>query len=119
MGRRLPHFLRLGFRLRIVRVDEGGDRRCLGHQFVQQLQTFSVQRSPDQAHAGDIAARSIEAGDEAGLDWIGGTDEDNWNCGGRSSCSPRRVAAASSKDHDLTASIKLAATRTIFLGTPT
>jgi hypothetical protein len=44
---------------------------------MQKLQTLGPERREERAHAGDIAARAIEAGDETSLDRIGATYEDD------------------------------------------
>jgi len=73
--------LRLG--IRVVRVDEHTDH-CEGrHQFVQQLEVLRPQRSADKGHAGQVAARLVEAGDEAGRDRVFGGREDDGDRRGR------------------------------------
>src|SRR6202011_5584374 len=56
--------------------------------------------APQKAHARDIASGSIEAFDDAGLDGIGGTDEHDWDRGGRSLRRLCRFASADGKDQD-------------------
>ena len=51
---------------------------------MQQLQAFSLQRSAELADARNIAAWPVKAGNEAQLDRVDATGENDWN---------RRVAA--------------------------
>ena len=53
---------------------------------MQQLQALSLQRRAELANACDIAARSIKAGNEAQLDRVNATGEDDWK---RRGCCPR------------------------------
>ena len=55
--------LRLGFRS--VRVHQHGNCCRLGHELAQQLQSLRPQHAGEKAHARDVAARPVEAGDEA------------------------------------------------------
>jgi hypothetical protein len=60
----------------------------LGHELVKQLKSLRQDRSLDNANAGDIASRSVDAGDKTGLHRIAAaTFKDNRNC--RSRCLSR------------------------------
>ena len=59
-------------------VQQNGDDGSLGNQFVQQLQPLGDQiGAADKADAGDIAARAVEARDEADPHRIGADCEDD------------------------------------------
>ena len=96
-------------RFRIVRVHQHADGRRLGHELAQQLQPLRPQHAGEKAHAGDVAARPVEAGDEAVPDRIAPGREDDRNRRGRglgrerrNGCSPtitatgRRIRSAAS-----------------------
>jgi hypothetical protein len=51
----------------IVRIPQQGDDGRLGKQLMQQFQPLCVHKVRGIAHAGDVAARPVEAGDEAAL----------------------------------------------------
>ena len=67
--------LRLGFRS--VRVHEHGNCRRPGHDLAQQLQSLRPQHAGKKDHAGDVAARPVEAGDEAVPDRVAPGHEDD------------------------------------------
>ncbi len=50
-----------------------------GHKLMQHFQALWPEFRVQQAHAGDIAARPVEAGDEAHLDRIVAAEKDDWN----------------------------------------
>src|SRR5262249_8682189 len=50
---------------RTVRVREHGNCFCLRDELAQQLQSLRPQLTGQESHAGDVATRPIEAGDEA------------------------------------------------------
>ena len=81
------------------RVDERGYSPRLGEQLVQQLQSLPTQFRVQRCHSGEVAARSVQAGNETDLNRIGASDEDNGNRGG---CSPgcyRRLAVRGNHGH--------------------
>ena len=56
--------------IRTVRIDEHGNCRRLGHELAQQLQSLRTQLGSEKAHARDVAARAVQAGNEATRDWV-------------------------------------------------
>jgi hypothetical protein len=66
----------------IVRIDEIVDHGGGGYQLAQQLQPFPRDRRSEEARAGDIAARPVEASDEAQFDRVAATIEKDGNGGG-------------------------------------
>ena len=76
----------------LVGIDEqaiDGRRR---HQFTQQLHPLRPELSV-KGHAGDVAARPVEAGDESRLDRVITAGEDDRNGGGRRLCRQGRSSA--------------------------
>src|SRR5215471_12104816 len=71
---RLPDVRELGFGLRTARVHKTGNAR-LRTELTQQLQSLRGQRAGEDGHAGDVAARPVEARDEAEFDRIATDDE--------------------------------------------
>ena len=69
----------LGFRLRIVRVHENGNQVSVRYQFVQQRGPLRIEQVGEQRHAGHIAARPIEAIDNAEFDGVAAQREDDRN----------------------------------------
>src|SRR2546429_7791127 len=74
-------------------VHEHADHAGIWNQLMQQLQALSLQRSAELADACDVAAWSVEAGNEAELDRVNATGEDDWKrrgrCPGCESCRRR------------------------------
>jgi hypothetical protein len=64
---------------RIGRIDEHGHTRHSGHQLTQELQPLRHQLSRENIGTCRVAARPIEAVDEAELDRIGSDAEDDWS----------------------------------------
>ena len=60
-----------------VRVHEHGNCCRLGHELAQQLQPLRAQHAGEKAHARDVAARPVEAGDQALLDRVAPAREDD------------------------------------------
>ena len=95
----------------IVGIDQIVDYGGGGHHLTQQLQSFTRDRCGEEARAGDVAARPIEASDEAQFDQVVLADSEyDGNGGGcrlgfilpaspsrqpQSSCTARRVGARS------------------------
>jgi hypothetical protein len=71
---------RLGFRA--VWVEQDGNDRGRRDQLAQQLQPLCSQNGDERAHTRHVAARPVEAGDKAELDWIAASDEDDRDCRG-------------------------------------
>jgi hypothetical protein len=98
MGRRLQ-VSRLGLGKRIGRINESGNDGRRGHELVQHLQLLLGQLHAQRGHAGDVAARPIQAGDKANLDRVAPyrkDDRDRCGCGfGRD----RRVYGPGRSDH--------------------
>jgi hypothetical protein len=78
----------------IARIRQHGNRRRLGHELAQQLQPLRSQHGVEEDHAGDVATRPVEAGDDAVPDRVAPARDDEWcarGCGfGRE---PRRGIA--------------------------
>jgi hypothetical protein len=55
----------------VGRIDEKSDRSRRRYQFVEQLKALGLHRGIEVVYARDIAARPVEAGDEASLDRVG------------------------------------------------
>jgi hypothetical protein len=70
--------LRLG-----IRVDEHANRRCFGHELAQQFQSLRSHQTAQKAYARDIAARAIQARDEAVRYRIASCCKHNRDCCGR------------------------------------
>jgi hypothetical protein len=75
--RRSLHVAPFRFGFANARAHEHRDCRRLGHELVQQLQSLRPYRAAEKTHAGDVAARTIEARDEAVRDWVAPRREDN------------------------------------------
>ena len=87
---------------RIVGVQEIADQGGFGHQFVEQLQPFRRNGADEKADARDIAARPVEAGDEAKLDRVAAAGENDWYRRGDRLGRQRRTAIRENR-RDLTA----------------
>jgi hypothetical protein len=74
------------------RVDERGYGARLGEQLVQQLHSLPTQFRVQRGHSGEVAPRSVQAGNETDLNRIGASNEDNGNRRGCSPCCYRRLA---------------------------
>src|SRR5262249_4630340 len=83
---RIPH-IPLGDR--ISWVDEKADQGRGGHQVAQKPDLLCRQPSKQRGHAGDIAARTVQACDKATRDWILAGKEDNRNGTSGTRCSVR------------------------------
>jgi hypothetical protein len=75
-GCRLRVF-RVGLGIGIVRVDQHAEGSAPGRPLAQQLQPLRHQLVDQEAHAGEVAAGPVEAGDEAQLDRVAAGHEDN------------------------------------------
>ena len=64
---------------------------------MQQAEAFRLQRQAREAHAGHIAVRPAETGNEPGADWISAADEHDRYSRGRI---PRRPDGRVLDDHD-------------------
>src|SRR5262245_56794399 len=54
----------------VCRIDQHGDTNCLGHQIMQESQPLCRQLSREKIHAGRVAARPRQAGDETQPDRV-------------------------------------------------
>ena len=94
----------------IVGIGPNSRLRGGGHHLTRQLQSFTRDRCGEEVRAGDVAARPIEASDEAQFDRVAAASEYDGNGGGcrlgfilpaspsrqpQSSCTARRVGARS------------------------
>jgi len=75
---------RLGVSIWITRIDEKADCNRAWHQLFQQLQPFRSERVGLEAYSGDIAAGSVEAGNEPKFDRVATIRENDGNGRGRS-----------------------------------
>jgi hypothetical protein len=91
---------RLDFKFNKVRVAQHGDDGSLGNQLVQQPEQLGRQGSNDKDDARDVAARSVEACDQASSDRIGSYDEyDRRRRGCGFSCLRRSTARPNDHGH--------------------
>src|SRR5262249_28289029 len=91
----------LAFSSTIIGVHKHGDRRYFGSQFVQQSQPFRFKRERQPSDPRDVAAGSVQAGNQPNSHRVGGACKNNRNCRRRglgSECS-RRAPAACCSDH--------------------
>ena len=77
--RRRPHVGEVIFRVRISRIGENGDDRCLGDKLADELQSLAAERAVELGHSRRVAARLVEARDHAELDRIGAHHEHDGN----------------------------------------
>jgi hypothetical protein len=82
-----------------VRVHE--HRKCgrLGHELAQQLKPLRSYRAREKAHACRVAARSVEAGDEAGDDRVIAGHEHDWYRRGCGNGRDRRRGISDDQSH--------------------
>jgi hypothetical protein len=73
----------LHFGIGRVRVHENSDPRGVGPQLTQQPQPLRLKVENKRAYTRDVAARTIQAGDEAASDRVGAAEEDDWDARGR------------------------------------
>src|SRR5262245_17402836 len=76
--RRGLHNSSLSLGVRGVRVHEHRNRGRLGYKLEQQLKPLGSYRANEKAHACRVAARSVEAGDEATDDHVVAGPEHDW-----------------------------------------
>jgi hypothetical protein len=55
--------------------------RSFGHQLVHQFGGLWHHSVDQEAHAGNVASRSVETGDNVELDRVTAEAKDDWNCG--------------------------------------
>src|SRR5262249_36490885 len=70
----------------IVRVDEQGHGVHSGPQFAQRLKPLRPYLNVQCRHAGEIATRSVKAGDKSVPDRVASRQEDDWDGRGRRLC---------------------------------
>src|SRR5262245_56676214 len=68
--RRLSHVTRLGFGTGIVWIEKGRHAGGFRNNLVQQSQPLRLEPPGQLINSGHIAARPVEAGDEAEIDWV-------------------------------------------------
>src|SRR6187200_1855383 len=68
--------LQFEFLARISWICEIGNDAGGRHQILEQFETFRDEFIREHAHSGDIAARSVQARDKTGADWVGTSGED-------------------------------------------
>src|SRR5262245_25399365 len=73
------HVCQAGHATLVVGIHQNGDCRRLGHQLMQQFYLLSPQPVTDKSHFGYVAARLVEAGNEAFSDGIVAGREYNWH----------------------------------------
>ena len=81
------------------RVDEKRNDVRRGYQLAQQFQPLRPQLRVHVGHAGDIAARSVEAGDKSSRDRISSDLEYDGNRRGRRLCRKRRRRTTGRSNH--------------------
>jgi hypothetical protein len=101
-GRSNLRLSRYRFGLRgIGRIDDERNGAGVGYQFVKQLQQFRHQLHVQRSDAGNIATRSVEAGNEADFHGVITGREDDRGCGGYRFGRERRWRAECSYHGDL------------------
>jgi hypothetical protein len=96
-SRRL-HVRDRGPTLRIVRIDQDRKPRVSMQELMQKPELLCHKPRIQGGDPGDVTARSVEADDEASLDWIDSDHEHNRNCRGRCFCSESGGYAARCRD---------------------
>src|SRR6516162_7982638 len=81
------------------RIPQKANGCCLRHKLVQQSQPLGLQQIGQDVDAGDVSARSVEALDETGLDWVAADDEHDRDRGGRSFGRKRRRFATTRHEY--------------------
>src|SRR4030081_1997685 len=76
---RRPDLMRLKIGIWIIGVDEESNRRCVRNKISHQFEPFCAECDRQKADTGDIAARSINAGDETQFDRIASDREYDGN----------------------------------------
>ena len=98
--RRLQVFcLNRGYR--VARVEQQGDRARRRHELVDQLQPLLPGIDVERDHAGEVAARPIEARHESGFDRVDAAVKHDRNCLGRRVCRHRRSISPDRRDHGI------------------
>src|SRR5215468_12649548 len=85
------------------RMCEHGEVGNLWHHLVHQPQPFCSKCGAQIGHAGEIAARVVEARNQLGCHWIVVNCEYNWDRGGRCLGSVRRVEGTANDDRNVPA----------------
>ena len=93
------HVSSLPLGLGSVRMHEHGNCCRLGHELAQQFQSLRPQHVGDKDHARDVAARPVEAGNEAVADRIAPAREDDRHCRGRGLGRGHRNGVAGDHSH--------------------
>jgi hypothetical protein len=88
----------LRFGVSEVRIHEHGDRRSIGPQLAQQLQLLWLELALERAYASDVAAGTIQIGDDAAPHRVGAADENDRYGRGCHLCRQRRRLAANRND---------------------
>ena len=69
------------FRPRIGRIHHEGDHGDIGYHLAQQLEPLGGELVEKQSYACSVAFRPTDTGDDADLDWIAASEEDDGNGG--------------------------------------
>src|SRR5215510_8332540 len=88
-ARRLLGIPQLDIAVRTIWIHEVPDQGSSKYQIVQQPESLCTQRRATRAYHSDVAARSVEAGDQAVFDGIAADRDDRYGRGcllGRESC---------------------------------
>src|SRR5437870_295180 len=98
------NFGRIRRSVRIARIDKKSDRSRIRHSLMQYFKLLCGQQIGQEAHARDIAARAIEACNEAELDWVRADSEHDRDGGSRGlGCLDQCGARGDANKSDLTA----------------
>src|SRR5262249_53161410 len=92
--RRRLHVSSLHLGIWSVRTYQNGNRGRSRHELAKQLQSLRSQHGAEKAHPGDVAARPVEARDEAVPHRIGSRREDDRHRGGCGLSRKRRIVVA-------------------------
>src|SRR5262249_60056594 len=84
LARRLLKIQGLESDFGVVRIEQQSDDGSVGNELKQEFQLLRCEVATKPANAGNVRARFVQAGDQAGLDWIaahGDHHRGRWRCG--------------------------------------
>ncbi len=93
-ARRYLHIVEFNGDIWVLRVHENANTGVLGYDLPQQFEQLRIELSGEKAYAGDVAVRSVKAGDKAKGDRIAAHRKDDWDGRGRRLGRKRRNGAS-------------------------
>jgi hypothetical protein len=78
IGGRGPNIVQLSIDIRRIRIDENADGRCVGSQLTQEPEPLRLQLGLKPAVAGEVAAGSLQVGNQAAAEWIRCDGKEVW-----------------------------------------